>query len=54
MAAGDVVVQIVSPPYTTASIDTIVTAMRVTAGASAKWLMASTHTGDLVIIAIEE
>lgn len=54
MAAGDVVVNILPPPYTAAEIDTAVTAMRVTAGASAKWMMTSTDRGDLVIVAIEE
>ena len=54
MVAGDVVVQIVDAIATT--IDTAVTAMRVTAGANAKWLMTSVgpENQQVCIVAIEE
>lgn len=51
MGAGDVTVNIVAQPITTASIDTIVTAMRVTA--NDKYLMAGID-GQLVIVHVEE
>jgi len=51
MAAGDVSVNIVASPFTTTSIDTIVTALRV--GANDKWMM--TQVDDqVVIVHIEE
>lgn len=51
MAAGDVTVNIVAVPFSAASIDTIVTAMRVTA--NDKYFMAG--VGDqLVIVHVEE
>ena len=53
MGAGDVVVQIIDMPTTEAAIDTIVTAMRVIAGASAKWMMSALND-QLVVVAIEE
>lgn len=54
MAAGDVAVTIVSPPFTAADIDTALTALRVTAGANGKYLMTSTDKGDIVLAAITE
>ena len=51
MAAGDVTVQIIAMPVTTAAIDTAVTTMRV--NANSKWLMASLDN-QLVIVHIEE
>ena len=51
MAAGDVTVNIVPEPFTAASIDTIVTGLRVTA--NDKWLMTGL-SGQLVIVHIEE
>lgn len=51
MAAGDVTVNIVASPFSTASIDTIVTAMRV--NANSKYLMAGVD-GQLIIVHIEE
>jgi len=51
MAAGDVTVNIVAMPFTTTSIDTIVTAMRVSA--NDHYMMAG--VGDqLVIVHVEE
>ena len=51
MAAGDVSVNIIAKPFTTTSIDTIVTALRV--GANDKWMM--TQVDDqVVIVHIEE
>lgn len=52
MGAGDVVVQILSPPLTSGAIDIAVTAMRNTA--NDKWLMTSTSEGDVIIVNIEE
>jgi len=51
MAAGDVTVQIIAAPFTTATVDTAVTAMRNTA--NDKWLMASC-ANQLIIVNIEE
>ena len=51
MAAGDVTVNIVAKPFTTSSIDTIVTAMRV--NANSKYLMAALDD-QIVIVHIEE
>ena len=51
MGAGDVTVNIVAKPFTTASIDTIVTAMRVSA--NDKWMMAGLDD-QLVIVHVEE
>jgi len=51
MAAGDVSVNIVASPFTTTSIDTIVTAMRV--GVNDHYLMAGLDN-QLVIVHIEE
>ncbi len=51
MAAGDVTVQIISSPFTEASIDTVVTAMRNTA--NDHWLMTSIDN-QIIVINIEE
>lgn len=51
MAAGDVTVQIIDTPFTEASIDTVITAMRNTA--NDKWLMTSTDN-QIVVVNIEE
>ena len=53
MAAGDVVVTIVDVPFTSASIDTALTALRVTAGANGHYLMTSTER-QIILAAIEE
>ena len=53
MTAGDVVVQIIDSPFTEASIDTVITAMRTSA--NDKWLMTSTSNGQqIVVVNIEE
>lgn len=54
MAAGDVEVRIVNA--STADIDTAVTAMRTTAGANGKFLMASIgpQNQQVIIVAITE
>ena len=54
MAAGDVEVRIVNA--VTADIDTALTAMRVTAGANGKFLMASVgpENQQVVLVAITE
>jgi hypothetical protein len=49
MAAGDVDVTIVDAPFTAASIDTALTALRVIAGANGKYLM--TASADQIILA---
>jgi len=49
MAAGDVTVTIVERPSSAASIDTALTALRVTAGANGKYLM--TASEDQIILA---
>ena len=51
MGTGDVTVNIIAAPFTTGSIDTIVTAMRVTV--NDKWLMAGLDD-QIVIVHIEE
>lgn len=52
MGAGDVTVELV-PNFSTTTVDTAVTALRVTA--NDKWLMASTGNGkDILIVHIEE
>lgn len=53
MAAGDVVVTIVEAPFSAASIDTALTALRVTAGANGKYLMTSSEN-QIILAAIEE
>ena len=53
MAAGDVVVTIVTTPITTASIDTALTALRATAGASGHYMMTAVEN-QIVLAAIEE
>ena len=54
MAAGDVDVTIVGPPFTASSIDTALTALRVTAGANGHYLMTATDEGDIILAAITE
>jgi len=49
MAAGDVEIRVVNNP-TTASVDTALTAMRVTAGANGKYGMTSLYNGTSVLI----
>ena len=49
MAPGDVAVTIVNLPFTAASIDTALTALRATAGANGKFLM--TASADQIILA---
>ena len=51
MAAGDVTVQFIPIPFTTADIDTAITALRVTA--NDHWLMTAIE-GQIVIVHIEE
>ena len=53
MAAGDVAVTIVASPFSAASIDTALTALRVTAGANGKFLM-TTIDGQIILAAITE
>ena len=49
MAAGDVAVTIVASPFSAASIDTALTALRVTAGANGHYMM--TASEDQIILA---
>jgi len=49
MAAGDVNVTIVDAPFTAASIDTALTALRATAGSNGHYLM--TASADQIILA---
>lgn len=51
MAVGDVTVNIIPAPYSATTIDTAVTAMRVSA--NDKWLMTSS-ADQIVIVHIEE
>lgn len=51
MAAGDVTVQIIASPFTAATIDTAITAMR--NGANDKWLMTSC-ADQIIVVNIEE
>ena len=53
MTAGDVAVTIVASPFTAASIDTALTALRVTAGANGKYLMTALDN-QVILAAIEE
>lgn len=51
MAAGDVEVRIIAAPFTEASIDSVVTGLRVTA--NDKWLMTALDS-QVIIVHIEE
>jgi hypothetical protein len=53
MAAGDVEVRIIDKPFTTATLDTALTAMRVTAGANGKF-MAVSCADQIILFAITE
>ena len=53
MVAGDVHVTIVATPVTAASIDTALTALRVTGGVNGKYLM-TTLENQVILAAIEE
>ncbi len=53
MAVGDVEVQIIPQGFTSAELDTVITAMRVTAGANGKFLMTSLEN-QIIVVAITE
>lgn len=53
MAAGSVVVNIIDMPFTAAAIDTALTALRVTAGASGHYMMTAS-ANQIILAAIEE
>ena len=53
MGAGDVEVQIIDTPISESDIDTVITAMRVTAGANGKFLMTSLEN-QIIVVAITE
>ena len=53
MAAGDVSVTIVDMPFTAATIDTALTALRASAGANGHYLMTSSED-QVILAAIEE
>ena len=53
MGAGDCHVTIVAAPFSAASIDTALTALRVTAGASGKFLMTAADN-QIILAAVEE
>ena len=50
MGAGDVTVDIVTPPLTAARVDTAVTAVITTAGADATLSITSIRSGEAVLI----
>lgn len=53
MGTGDVEVQIIDAPFTEASIDTVITAMRVTAGANGHYLITAVDN-QVIVVAITE
>ena len=53
MGAGDVAVTIVASPFTAASIDTALTALRVTAGANGHYMMTALDN-QIILAAITE
>ena len=50
MAAGDVTVDIVTAPITTATIESALTALITTAGADATWSMIPINNGTAVLL----
>jgi hypothetical protein len=53
MGAGDVTVQLVEN-FTTASVDTAVTAIRASVGANGKIYIEAVNSTDILIVGIEE